>query len=116
MGKHAIPGIVFMRGGAVSILPVLECGDERFVLLVRQPRLAVGFAAFPEIPAGMLDGSGKFSGVAAKELQEETGIEISEDAVSVSSLLLRACVLHTRAWSSPSPVTRIQNATWVSGR
>jgi 8-oxo-dGTP pyrophosphatase MutT (NUDIX family) len=27
----------------------------------------------PELPAGMLDGSGNFSGTAAKEIEEETG-------------------------------------------
>lgn len=27
----------------------------------------------PELPAGMLDGSGSFSGTAAKEIEEETG-------------------------------------------
>ena len=31
----------------------------------------------------MLDGSGKFSGVAAKEMEEETGLVISEDSVRV---------------------------------
>jgi ADP-sugar diphosphatase len=36
--------------------------------------------AFLEIPAGMLDEhSGEFAGVAAKELKEETGLEIKED-------------------------------------
>ncbi len=80
-GEHVVPGIVFMRGGAVSILPILQCDGQRHVLLCRQPRLPVGLAQFPEIPAGMLDGSGKFSGVAAKELEEETGIVIRDDQV-----------------------------------
>lgn len=76
-----IPGIVFMRGGAVAILPVLVCGGERFVLCCRQPRVPIGAAAFLEIPAGMLDGDGHFAGVAAKELREETGLDIAEDAL-----------------------------------
>jgi hypothetical protein len=63
---HRVPGIVFMRGGAVAILVVLRCEGERWVLCCRQPRVPAGKAAFLEIPAGMLDGSGKFAGVAAK--------------------------------------------------
>lgn len=74
-----IPGIVFMRGGAVSIMPVLQCGGQKFVLCCRQPRAPIGHAAFLEIPAGMLDGDGHFSGVAAKEMKEETGLEIKDD-------------------------------------
>ena len=31
--------------------------------------MPIGWESFPEIPAGMLDGSGHFSGVAAKEMQ-----------------------------------------------
>jgi ADP-sugar diphosphatase len=76
-----IPGIVFMRGGAVAILPVLVCEGARFVLCCRQPRVPVGAAAFLEIPAGMLDGDGHFAGVAAKELQEETGLVIAADSL-----------------------------------
>jgi ADP-sugar diphosphatase len=72
-----VPGIVFARGGAVAILPVLRCGEERWVVCCRQPRLPVG-RHFLEIPAGMMDGQGSFVGVAAKEMAEETGIEIRE--------------------------------------
>eukprot|EP00033_Pygsuia_biforma_P003899 GCRY01004269.1.p1 GENE.GCRY01004269.1~~GCRY01004269.1.p1 ORF type:complete len:379 (-),score=98.36 GCRY01004269.1:152-1195(-) len=74
-----IPGICFLRGGSVAILVVIECPDngEKYTILTRQPRAPVGrFFSLGEIPAGMLDGSGHFSGVAAKELQEETGISI----------------------------------------
>ena len=73
-----LPGIVFMRGGAVAILPVLTCGGERFVVCCRQPRVAIGAAAYLEIPAGMMDGDGNFTGVAAKEMREETGLDIGE--------------------------------------
>ena len=72
-----VPGVVFLRGGAVAVLPVLRCGGERWVVCCRQPRLAVG-RHYLEIPAGMLDGSGAFCGVAAKEMAEETGLEIRE--------------------------------------
>ena len=72
-----VPGIVFARGSAVAILPVLKCGADRWVVCCRQPRLPVG-RHFLEIPAGMMDGKGSFVGVAAKEMAEETGIEIRE--------------------------------------
>lgn len=73
---NELPGIVFMRGGAVAILVILRCEEEEYVVLTLQPRFAAGHFAFPEIPAGMLDGDGNFSGVAARELAEETGIKI----------------------------------------
>lgn len=84
--RKAVPGIVFMRGGAVAILVDLKCGEERHTLLVCQPRVSVAEDALPEIPAGMLDGDGNFAGVAAKEMKEETGIEIREnDLIDMTS-------------------------------
>merc|ERR1719356_1724569 len=73
-----VPGVVFMRGGAVAILVVLKCKEKRYTVVVRQPRIPVGKDNLPEIPAGMLDGEGNFAGVAAKELKEETGLNIDE--------------------------------------
>ena len=66
-------GIIFMRGGSVGILVILECEGAEYALLAVQPRIATGEFAFTEILAGMLDGSGNFVGVAAKELKEEAG-------------------------------------------
>lgn len=81
-----IPGIVFMRGGSVGILPILRCGGKTYTVLTVQPRIATGTFGFAEIPAGMLDGSGNFAGVAAKELDEEMGLKIgSEDLVDLST-------------------------------
>ncbi len=74
-----IPGIVFMRGGAVGMLPVLKCKGKRYTILTVQPRIPTGVFDFVEIPAGMLDGSGNFGGVAAKELKEELDITVSQD-------------------------------------
>lgn len=74
-----VPGAVFMRGGAVAILVVLECEDTEYVLLTSQARFSIGRFGYLETPAGMLDGSGNVSGVAIKELQEETGIAITLD-------------------------------------
>jgi ADP-sugar diphosphatase len=56
------------------VLLILKAeGEKDKTILTLQPRLAVPDFAFPEIPAGMLDGSGNFAGVAAKEIEEETG-------------------------------------------
>jgi len=71
-----IPGIIFMRGGSVAILVVLICEGNKYVVLIKQPRLPMGNSAFIEIVAGMNDGSDNIYGVAIKELEEETGIKI----------------------------------------
>ena len=73
-----LPGIVFMRGGSVAILVILECEGEEYTILTIQPRFPSGNFAFPEIPAGTLEGDGSFAGGAARELEEETGIKIKE--------------------------------------
>jgi|JI6StandDraft_1071083.scaffolds.fasta_scaffold00001_23 ADP-sugar diphosphatase len=82
-----IPGIVFMRGGSVGILAVLNCQGKKYSVMTVQPRVPTGRFDFLEIPAGMLDGSGNFAGVAAKELEEELGIKIAEkDLTDLSGL------------------------------
>lgn len=86
-GGKFIPGIVFMRGGSVGILAVLTCKGKKYSVMTVQPRVPTGSFDFVEIPAGMLDGSGNFGGVAAKELEEELGIKISEkDLTDLSGL------------------------------
>jgi len=77
----AIPSIVFMRGGAVGILIILVCEGEEYTILTVQPRVPIGNFNFPEIPAGMIDGSGHFVGKAAAEIREETGLDIEENAL-----------------------------------
>lgn len=52
---------------------------DKHVILTLQPRIPAGSLSFAEIPAGMLDDSGSFAGGAAKELAEETGLEIQQD-------------------------------------
>lgn len=81
-----LPGAVFMRGGSVAMLLVLQPDDvlendelEKYVLLTVQPRIAAGSLSFAEIPAGMLDDAGSFSGGAAKEIEEETGLVVKND-------------------------------------
>ena len=78
-GMVEVPGIVFMRGGAVGVLVILECEGEEHTILTYQARVPVGTANLPEIPAGMLDGSGNFKGVAADEIAEECDLIISEE-------------------------------------
>jgi len=70
--------VVFMRGGSVAILVLLKCKEKVYTVLVCQDTVPTAQVAFPALPAGMLDGNGNFAGVAAKELQEETGIIISD--------------------------------------
>lgn len=79
-----LPGSVLLRGGSVAVLVLLSpegSDDEGEVrtLLTLQPRVPAGSLAFPELPAGMLDDAGGFGGKAAKELKEETGLEIGGD-------------------------------------
>lgn len=74
-----VPGIVFARGGAVAILVVVRSEGKKWALCCKQARVPCGKSAFIEIPAGMMDGSGHFAGVAAKELEEETGVVVTSD-------------------------------------
>jgi ADP-sugar diphosphatase len=87
-----LPGSVFLRGGSVAMLLVLRPEDakdtsEEYVILTVQPRIPAGSLAFVELPAGMLDDNGTFTGAAAKEIKEETGLEIrEEDLVDMTKL------------------------------
>ena len=87
-----LPGSVFLRGGSVAMLLIVQpdSSDEEYVILAIQPRIAAGSLGFVELPAGMLDDSGTFSGAAAKEIQEETGLEIGEeDLVDMTELVFK---------------------------
>ena len=65
-----LPGAVFLRGDSVAMLVEMRTPVARYALLVRQARTPAGGALY-ETPAGMLDDSGDFKGVAFKELEEE---------------------------------------------
>jgi len=73
-----VPGIIFLRGGSVGILTILVNKGREYALLTTQARVPVG-RVFTEIPAGMLDDNGSFKGVAANEMHEETGIDITDN-------------------------------------
>ena len=73
-----VNGIVVLRGNAVGVLVVLRCEGEKYLLLVRQPRLAISETTSLEIPAGILDWSGDYRKVALSELEEEAQIVADE--------------------------------------
>ena len=73
-----VHGIVLVRGNAVGVLVVLRCEGQKYMLLVRQPRLAISEQASLEIPAGILDWSGDYRKVALSELEEEAQIHADD--------------------------------------
>lgn len=78
---YKIPPIIFVRGHACIIIPLLINKDtkKQRLLMVQQRRIATG-ALTLEFPAGMLDREIKNpSKVAIKELKEETGLAIPQD-------------------------------------
>jgi ADP-sugar diphosphatase len=70
-----IPPVVLLRGHFVSVLTILNAVDNgnQYLLMVEQRRIANG-AFFLEHPAGMCDNDLDPIAVAAKELEEETGL------------------------------------------
>lgn len=91
-----LPGSVFLRGGSVGMMLILQPDDappnsevDKQVILTVQPRIPAGSLSLPELPAGMLDDSGTFAGGAAKEIKEETGLEIPEhELTNLTALVL----------------------------
>jgi 8-oxo-dGTP pyrophosphatase MutT (NUDIX family) len=73
---NRVPGAVFLRGDAVGILIILTGESRQWAVLTVQPRFPTGQYDSVEIPAGMLDDHGDFRGTAAREISEETGLEI----------------------------------------
>ncbi|KAL1841051.1 hypothetical protein VTJ49DRAFT_7435 [Mycothermus thermophilus] len=96
---ETLPGAVFLRGPSVAVLVLLvpddvapgsaQEEDERMAVLTVQPRIAAGSLGFAELPAGMVDGeTGNFAGQAAREMQEELGVEIKEEELVCLSELV----------------------------
>lgn len=91
-----LPGSVFLRGGSVGMMLTLQPDDvpegtenEKHVILTLQPRVPAGSLSLAELPAGMLDDSGTFSGGAAKEIEQETGLKVpAEELVNLTQLAL----------------------------
>ena len=74
--------VAFLRGHFVAVLTCLIDRDtkERFLLLVRQRRIANG-EWFYEHPAGMMDSETDPLKVAMKELEEETGLKVAPENI-----------------------------------
>ncbi|KAF2144186.1 uncharacterized protein K452DRAFT_246422 [Aplosporella prunicola CBS 121167] len=109
-----LPGSVFLRGGSVGMLLILQPDDvpentekDKYVILTLQPRIPAGSLALAELPAGMLDDSGTFAGGAAKEIEEETGLKVPEDQlINLTELALPS--------SEDSTGERLQKAMYPS--
>lgn len=83
-----VPGIVFARGPAVTVLILLESEGETYAVLTEQARVPTGKLIL-ELPAGMLDDDeGDFVGTAVREVEEEIGIRLNvQDMVDLTALL-----------------------------
>ncbi|XP_025692645.1 nudix hydrolase 14, chloroplastic-like [Arachis hypogaea] len=81
-----VPGIVFARGPAVTVLILLELDGETYAVLTEQARVPTGRIIL-ELPTGMLDDDkGDFVGTAVREVEEETGIKFKlEDMVDLTN-------------------------------
>jgi len=86
-----VPGVVFLRGDAVAVYLRVRYKGQKYVVLTKQVRSPVG-GIVSEIPAGMMDDSDSFVGVAMKEINEETGI-VAPSKESLTYL--------TKIWPSP---------------
>ena len=67
-----VPGITFLRGDSVSIMPVISCGDKTYTVTVTEPRIPIAFNRQCGLPCGMVDGD-TVNVAALKELREEVG-------------------------------------------
>ncbi|WCJ26090.1 hypothetical protein M5689_007935 [Euphorbia peplus] len=83
-----VPGIVFARGPAVTVLILLESEGDTYAVLTEQVRVPTGRLVL-ELPAGMLDDDkGDFVGTAVREVEEETGIHLNlDDVVDLTAFL-----------------------------
>ncbi|KAL7813071.1 hypothetical protein V8C26DRAFT_406186 [Trichoderma gracile] len=118
---ETLPAAALLRGPSVAMLVMLVPddappeSDERYVVLTVQPRIPVGSLSFVELPAGMVDGSGNFKGVAAKEIEEELGITIHEDELTcLSDLAADASAQQQRESAAEGQGEQLAAATYPS--
>ncbi len=78
-----IPPICFLKGEVVCVLICLidAQSGEKYLLLVKQRRICDGGYTY-EHPAGMLDSESDPAAVAAREVHEETGIELGKEELT----------------------------------
>ena len=76
--KKPVPGIVFLRGDAVTILLFVVCKEtgDVYVVTTKQVRVPLGNADFIELPAGMMDKDDNLVSRAVAEIEEETGLRV----------------------------------------
>jgi len=76
---YKIPPMCFLKGEVLCVLVCLidEITKEKYLLLVKQHRICDGSMTY-EHPAGMLDSEADAYKVAAKEVEEETGIVLEK--------------------------------------
>lgn len=98
--KH-LPGIVNLRGDSVSVLFIINYGNEKYAALVEQGRTPVGDYIF-ENPAGMMDEDNHVAGVAIKEVEEELGVKIESEN------------LEKLGWAYTSPGGQDEKVTYYS--
>jgi ADP-sugar diphosphatase len=91
--EKKLPGVVFLRGGSVAILIILrpsDSYDERYVVMIEQPRVAAGSLRFMEIPAGILDPTVGFKNPATQKLWDVVGLVLKEeDLTNMTDLALK---------------------------
>ena len=77
---YKIPPICFLKGEVVCVLICFidSLTKQKYLLLVQQRRICDGSMTY-EHPAGMLDSESDAAAVAAREVWEETGIEIEKE-------------------------------------
>lgn len=85
-----IPPICFLKGEVVCVLICFidKITREKHLLLVKQRRICSGDYTY-EHPAGMLDSESDASAVAAREVFEETGIQLDKN--ELTRLLDKPC-------------------------
>ncbi len=78
-----IPPICFLKGEVVCVLIcfIEKASREKYLLLVKQRRICDGSHTY-EHPAGMLDSESDPAAVAAREVHEETGIELAKEELT----------------------------------
>lgn len=85
-----IPPICFLKGEVVCVLIcfIEKQTRDKYLLLVKQRRICDGSHTY-EHPAGMLDSESDPAAVAAREVHEETGIEVAKE--DLTRLLNHPC-------------------------
>ncbi len=77
-GAEAIR-FLFLRGNSVALLVVFLCEGREYAAMIVQPREAEGASECKEVVGGMCDKGSDYPTVAARELQEELGIQVSPE-------------------------------------